>query len=185
MYFHRSYERFLCPTTRDSSNSSAQSMLQPTDYNITTLPRPAANSRQYHARVTDPRYTVSSCFGRNLRSVTHRIYSYQVSLGCCRCSASFGTKPRYNTQQWQQCKEHATASIPVAPSSNRQRHARVADTRCTLSSCFVEPEVRHPSHLSDHLCWCYIVLHQLHVACMHARGHTHPCTARRCPASRC
>ena len=38
-------------------------------------------------------------------------------------SASFGTK------QQQKCKEHAKTSTPVAPSSSRQRHARVADTR--------------------------------------------------------
>ena len=39
-----------------------------------------------------------------------------------------------STQLWRQRKEHATASIPVVPSSRRQRHARVADARCTLSS---------------------------------------------------
>ena len=51
---------------------------------------------------------------------------------------------RYNNTQQQQCKDHATTSTPVAPSSSRQRHARVADKRCIRSSCFVEPEIRHP-----------------------------------------
>ena len=88
-----------------------------------------SSSRQHHARVTDPRCTVSSCFGKHVRSVTHHIYSYQLSLGCCFCSASFGTNPRHNHTQQQQCKEHATTSIPIAPSSSRQRHARVTDTR--------------------------------------------------------
>ena len=36
-----------------------------------------SSSRQHHARVTGLRCTVSSCFGRHLRSITYRIYSYQ------------------------------------------------------------------------------------------------------------
>ena len=113
----------------------------------------APSSSRHHARVTDPRCTVSSCFGKHVRSVAHHIYSYQLFLGCCFCSASFGTKLRHSRTQQQRFKEHATTSIPIAPSS-RQRHARVTDTRCarcTLSSCFVEPEVRHPSHTSNSL----------------------------------
>ena len=82
--------------------------------------------------MTDPRFTESSCFGKHVRSVTHHIYSYQLYLGCCFCSASFGTKPTHNRTQQQQCQEHATTSIPIAPSSSRQRHARVTDTRAVL-----------------------------------------------------
>ena len=125
-------------------------MPQPTGYNVTTLPPPSSSS-QHHERATAPRCAVSSCFGKHVRSVAHHIYSCQLFLGCCFCSASFGTKHRHSRTQQQQCKEHATTSIPIAPSS-RQRHALVTDTRCTrctLLSCFAEPEVRHPSYTSN------------------------------------
>ena len=119
-----------------------------------------------------------------MRSVTHNVYSYQLSLGCCFCSASFGTKPRHNHTQQQQCREHATTSIPIAPSGSRQRHARVTDTRCTrctLSRCFVEPEVLHPSHTSNSLleiCSAAEATGSMYQVCpllfIHARG----CRAR-------
>ena len=53
-----------------------------------------------------------------------------------------------------QCTEHATTNWlqrynATAPSSSRQHHARVTDPRCTVSSCFVEPEIRHPSYLLE------------------------------------
>ena len=118
-------------------------------YNVTA----PSSSSQHHERATAPRCTVSSCFAKHVRSVAHHIYSYQLFLGCCFYSASFGTKLRHSRTQQPQCKEHATTSIPIAPSS-RQRHARVTDTRCTrctLSSCFVEPEFRHQSHASNSL----------------------------------
>ena len=80
--------------TQRRDSSIAQRMLQPTGYKVTTLPRPAAAGNTM--RVTYLRCTVSSCSGKHLRSITHRIYSYQVYLGCCcRSSASFGTTPRY------------------------------------------------------------------------------------------
>ena len=74
-----------------SSSSSAQSMLQPTVYNVTTLPRPAAGNTM---RVTDLRCTaVSSCFGKHLRFITHRIYGYQAFRGCCSASAKSTLQP--------------------------------------------------------------------------------------------
>ena len=118
-------------------------------YNVTA----PSSSSQHHERATAPRCTVSSCFAKHVRSVAHHIYSYQLFLGCCFCSASFGTKLGHSRTQQQQCKEHAPTSIPIAPGS-RQRYARVTDTRCTrctLSSCFVEPEVRHQSYASNSL----------------------------------
>ena len=118
-----------------------------------------SSSRQHHARVTYLRCTVSSCFGKHLRSITHRIYSYQVSLGCCCCSASFGTKPRYNhTQQTTAAVQRARYNQHPYRAQQQQATPRACDryalyrhARCVLSSCFVEPEVRHPSHTSNSL----------------------------------
>ena len=81
--------------------------------------------------------------------------------------------PRDRRQQQQQCTAHATTNWlhgckVNAPSRSRQHHARVTDPRCTVSSCFVEPETRRPSHLLRVcLCWSYFLLQQVHVACMH------------------
>ena len=135
--------------------------------------------------MTDPRFTESSCFGKHVRSVTHHIYSYQLYLGCCFCSASFGTKPTHNRTQQQQCQEHATTSIPIAPSSSRQRHARVTDTRAVLCRVVLSNlrSVTHHIHLT--LCWSYALLQKLQVACMHVAAQ--PCTwlpsQRRCSSS--
>ena len=153
-YFHRTYNFFL---RRDhdpeiSTAAAAAAVHRATNW-LQRYNAIAPSSSRHHARVTDPRCTVSSCFGKHVRSVAHHIYSYQLFLGCCFCSASFGTKLGHSRTQQQQCKEHATTSIPIAPGS-RQRYARVTDTRCTrctLSSCFVEPEVRHQSYASNSL----------------------------------
>ena len=65
----------------------------------------------------------------------------------------------------------AYLSRPAA-AGNGMHVWQTSAVRCRVA---VETEVRHPSHLS--LCWSYILLQQLHVACMHARGFV---PARRC-----
>ena len=73
--------------------------------------------------------------------------------------------------------------MPIAPSSSRQCHARVTDTRCTDTRavlCRVAlsnlRSVTH--HIHSTLCWSYVLLQKLQVACtllpIHARG----CRAR-------
>ena len=42
-----------------------------------------SSSRQHHVRVADLRCTVSSCFGKHLRFITHRIYWYLLLLLFC------------------------------------------------------------------------------------------------------
>ena len=130
-----SYDSFFCGEimTRTQAQQQQQQQQQCTKHAITNwlqrynVTAPSSSS-QHHASVTDPRCTVSSCIGKHVRAVTHHIYLYQLSLGCCFCSSSSGTKPRHNHTQQQQYKEHATTSIPIAPSSSRQRHARITDT---------------------------------------------------------
>ena len=118
------------------------------------------------------------------------VLCHVASEGTCNRATITSTRTRYisavvvllrsaqtrqtNTQQQQQCKEHASISTPVAPSSSRQRYPRVADTRCTLLSCFVQPEIRHPSHLS--FCRSYVLLEQPHVACTSMHVATQPDT---------
>ena len=99
-----------------------------------------SSSRQHHARVTGLRCTVSSCFGKHLRSITHRIYSYHVYLGCCRCSsASFGTTPRYMYQH--------TTIAPVAV-GNAMHVWKIRAVRCRAA---VEPEVYISAGAMQHL----------------------------------
>ena len=96
--FHRAYDFFLF-LRRDHDPATAEAVavhracnnrLQ--RCNATAPSNTAGNT----ISVTDLRCTaVSSCFGKHLRFITHRIYWYQAFRGCCcRCSASFGTKPR-------------------------------------------------------------------------------------------
>ena len=101
-----------------------------------------------------------------------------------------------------QCTEHATTNWlqrynATAPSSSSQHHARVTDPRCTVSSCFVEPEIRHPSHLlepgiSRLLLLFYFVRHKTQIqqhtsaaAVKRARHNQHPCRAQQQQATPC
>ena len=84
-FFHRAYsvDIFFCGeimTQRLAQQRQQQCTEHATTnwlqrYNATA----PSSSRQHHARVTDSRCTVSSCFGKHARSVTHHIYSYQLS----------------------------------------------------------------------------------------------------------
>ena len=83
---------------------------------------------------------MSSCFGRHLRSITHRIYSYHVYLGCCRrSSASFGTTPRYMYQH--------TTITPVAV-GNAMHVWKIRAVRCRAA---LEPEVYISAGAIQHL----------------------------------
>ena len=134
-----------------------------------------SSSRQHHVRVADLRCTVSSCFGKHLRSITHRIYSYQVS----RLLLSLFCFVRHKTQIHVTAHNYsASAKSTLQPASlsrpaaagNAMHVWQIRAVRCRAA---VESEVRHPSHLS--LCWSYAAA----TCCMylHARGFV---PARRC-----
>ena len=195
LYFHRAYVRFFYfADTYDPETSTAAAAAAAVTEHATTNwlrynPTAPGSSRQHHARVTDPRCTVSSCFGKHMRSVTHHIYSLPIISRrlflFCFVRHKTQTPPQTTAAvNRARYKQHAhRAQQQQAMPCACDRYALYRHARCTLSSCFVEPEVRHPSHTFNSLLELCSAAEA--TSCMYVAAH--PCTwlpsQRRCSDS--
>ena len=115
--------------------------------------------------MTDLRCTaVSSCFGRHLRFITHRIYWYLLLRFCfVRHKTQMHVTAHNCSASAESTLQPASQSRPAA-AGNAMHVWQIRAVRCRAA---VEPEVRHPSHLSAG------AMQQLHAACICTHvGHT-------------
>ncbi|CAN0452836.1 unnamed protein product [Laminaria digitata] len=140
--------------------TTQQQQQQCTEHATTAwLPRHNAttpsSSRQHHARVADPRRTVSSCFGRNLRSVAH--HTYQVpGISLLLATASFVTTQIQHTTTaaavHRSCYNQLATTLHPCRAQQQQTTACGAYALYSVELFRKEPEIRHPSHLRVSLC---------------------------------
>ena len=160
-YFHRTYNFFL---RRDHdpeiSTAAAAAAVHRACYNqlATTLRRYRAQQQQATPCACDRSalYCVELLWkAREIRHPSHLLVPIISRLLFLACFVRHKTRTQphttaavqracYNQHPYRAQQQQAT---PCAC----DRYALYRHARCTLSSCFVEPEVRHPSHTSNSL----------------------------------